>query len=139
VFNKYEYIDHTADLGFRARGATLKELFVNAAQALFGVLVSLKTVFVRQERSVEVTATALDGLLVSWLNELLYLFDTENLLLRDFHIDTMNDRHLEATVGGEFVDPLRHQIKTGIKAVTYHQVYVEKRHGLWEGQVILDL
>ena len=136
---KFEYIDHSADLGFIARGPTLEALFVNAAEALFGVLVSLKTVFLREQRSVEVTATSLDSLLVSWLNELLYLFDTESLLLRKFHIDSMNHRNLQATVRGEFVDPLRHQIKTGIKAVTYHEVYVEKRQGLWEGKIILDL
>ena len=139
VFAKFEYIDHTADLGFKARGTTLEALFVNAAEALFGALVSLKTVFLTEQRTVEVTATSLDNLLVSWLNELLYLFDTESLLLRKFHIDSMNDHNLQATVRGEFVDSLRHKIKTGIKAVTYHQVYVEKREGLWESQVILDL
>ena len=139
MFAKFEYIDHTADLGFKARGATLETMFVNAAEALFGVLISLNTVFLKEERAVEVNATALDSLLVSWLNELLYLFDAENLLLRGFYIDSMNVRHLEATVRGEFVDPSRHQIKTGIKAVTYHQVYVKQHHGLWEGQVFLDL
>jgi len=139
VFAKFEYIDHTADLGFKARGTTLEAMFANAAQALFGVLVSPKNVLVSEQRAVDVSATSLDSLLVSWLNELLYLFETENLLLRRFQIDSMNDQNLHATVEGEFLDPSRHEIKTGIKAATYHQVYVEKRRGIWECQVFLDL
>ena len=56
VFTKYEYVDHTADLGFRARGDTLEALFVHAAEALFSALVSLETVLLEEERTVQVTA-----------------------------------------------------------------------------------
>jgi SHS2 domain-containing protein len=139
VFAPYEYIDHTADLGFKARGATLDDMFVNAAQALFRVIVSPESVLAKEERFVDVRASALDSLLISWLNELIYLFDVERLLLCHFKMNTMSDRHVESVVQGECVDLLRHTIKTGVKAVTYHQVYVEKRHGLWESQVFLDL
>ncbi len=136
---KYEYIEHTADLGFKARGETLEELFVNAAEALFEVLVSAESVVPREKRSVEVKATSLDDLMVSWLNELLYVFEAEGLLLNRFQIQDIKDCCLHATVQGEFVDPARHQIKTGIKAVTYHRLYVRERNGFWESQVIMDL
>jgi SHS2 domain-containing protein len=139
MFADFEYIDHTADLGFKARGATLETLFVHAAQALFGVLVSPKTILLREQRAVDVSAASLDSLLVSWLNELLYIFEIENLLLRKFQINSMDERSLHAIAEGEFLDPSRHKIKTGIKAATYHQVYVEKRHGIWECRVFLDL
>ena len=85
------------------------------------------------------SATSLDSLLVTWLNELLFLFETENLLLKRFQINSMSNQNLQATVEGEFLDPLRHDIKTGIKAATYHQIYVKKRLGIWECQVFLDL
>ena len=138
---KYEYIEHTADLGFKARGETLEELFVNAAEALFEVLVSAESVVPREKRSVEVKATDLDGLMVCWLNELLYIFEAEGLLLNRFQIQGIKVKgcRLHATVHGERIDPARHQIKTGIKAVTYHRLYVRERNGFWESQVILDL
>jgi SHS2 domain-containing protein len=139
VNRRYEYIEHTGDLGFKAFGSTREDLFVNAAAALFQALVSAETVEEREERVVAVQAEALDYLLVSWLGELLYLFDTEGLLLRGFEIKDMKEDSLDATVRGEILDPARHEIKTCIKAVTYHQLYIRNANGMWECQVILDL
>ena len=139
MVHKYEYIEHTGDLGFKAYGATCEELFVNAAEALFEVLVCPESIQEKERRTIEVRDPALDGLMVSWLGELLYLFDAEGLLLRRFEIKNMKHDRLRATVWGEVVDLTRHEIKTGIKAVTYHQVYVRQHRGIWQSQVILDL
>jgi len=139
VLPKYEYVEHTADLGFRAYGTSPELLFANAAEALFEVLVSLETIRPKEERIVEVEAPGFDALMVSWLNELLYLFDTEGLLLKLFEIKRIEEDYLRATVCGEFMDPARHEIRTGIKAVTYHKLYVRKNDGMWETQVIVDL
>jgi SHS2 domain-containing protein len=139
VPQEYEYIDHTGDLGFRAYGKTREALFAHAARALFEVLVSPETVEAKEERVVVVEAAALDELMVSWLAELVYLFDTEGLLLKEFEIKRLTEKHLDASVWGEPLDPRRHEVKTGIKAVTYHQLYVKKENGTWETQVILDL
>ena len=136
---EYEYIEHTGDLGFKAYGTTREALFSHAAEAFFEALVRLETVQEKEERLIEVEADALDELMVGWLSELLFLFDTETLLLRRFEITHMKDRSLKATVSGELMDPTRHEIKTGIKAVTYHRLYVKQRAGIWEAKVILDI
>jgi SHS2 domain-containing protein len=136
---KYEYIEHTADLGFKAYGATQEELFVNAAEALFEVLVSLETIQPSEERAVKVEAQGLDGLMVSWLSDLLYLFETQHLLLNRFCVESIKSDSLEATVHGEVLDPARHEIKTCVKAVTYHKLYVTRGSGMWESQIFLDL
>jgi SHS2 domain-containing protein len=136
---KYEYIDHTGDLGFKAYGTTREALFSHAAEAFFQAIISLETIQQKEERLIEVGAAALDELMVGWLSELLFLFDTEHLLLRRFEITNMKDCGLKARVRGEVMDPTRHEIKTGIKAVTYHQLYVKQRGGIWEAQVILDI
>ncbi len=139
MLEKYEYIDHTADLGFKAWGTTKEALFVHAAEALFGIMASVEAIEPEREKVVEVHASALDDLLVSWLNELVFLFDAEGLLPGQFVIEDMKDDSLRARVWGEPVDPDRHGIKTGVKAATYHKLYVEKRDGLWECRVFLDL
>ena len=136
---EYEFIEHTADLGFKAYGATLEELFTNAAKAFFEAMVTLEDVSEGTERFIAVEADAPDNLLVSWLGELLYLFDTERLLFKRFQVKRIENNSLEANAWGEVFDPARHQIKTGIKAVTYHQLYVEKKDGSWEARVILDI
>ncbi|NVL90472.1 MAG: archease [Desulfobacterales bacterium] len=136
---KYEFIEHTADLGFKAYGAGLEELFAHAAEALFETLVSLESIKEREERSIEVEADALDDLMVSWLGELLYLYDTEGLLFKGFQVKQIENNRLEANVRGEILDLARHEIKTEIKAVTYHQLYVKKIGGTWEARVIFDI
>ena len=94
VARKYEYIEHTGDVGFKAYGATCKELFVNAAEALFEVLVCPEGIREKERRTIEVESPALDGLMVSWLGELLYLFDVEGLLLSRFEIKSMQQKRL---------------------------------------------
>lgn len=139
VPKKYEFIEHTADLGFKAYGETLEELFVHAAEAFFEALVAPESVEERKERSIKVGAEVLDNLMVSWLGELLYLYDTERLVFKRFQVKRIKDNQLEAIARGEVLDPARHEIKTGIKAVTYHQLYVKEAEGGWEAQVILDV
>jgi SHS2 domain-containing protein len=139
VSKKYEFIEHTADLGLKAYGASIEELFVNAAEGLFDALVSPKSVEEREERVIEAEAEALDELMVSWLAELLYIHDTEKLVFKRFEVKRLKDNQVEAIARGEVLDHARHEIKTGIKAVTYHQLYVEESEGSWETQVIFDI
>ncbi|NVM21480.1 MAG: archease [Desulfobacterales bacterium] len=136
---KYEFIEHTGDLGFKAYGTSLQALFAHAAEALFETVVPVESIKEREKRVVEVAADALDNLMVGWLSELLYLFDTEGVLLRRFEVKAIADDHLKALVWGELLDPARHEIKTGIKAVTYHKLYVRQTNDAWEAQVILDI
>ena len=139
MITKYEFIEHTADLGFRAFGATVEALFAHAGEAFFEALVNLETVEERIEKTIEAEAEALDNLMVNWLDELLYLYETEGLLFKRFQVKSIQEYALQVTAAGEVLDLARHEIRAGIKAVTYHQLYVEERGGLWEAQVILDI
>ena len=136
---KFEYLEHTGDLGFRAFGKNLPDLFRHAAEALFQVITDPATVRSAESRSITVKATSLDELLISWLNEFLYLFDTQGLLFRDFDFIFLNEQALEATARGERYDQSRHPIKTTVKSATYHQLQIRQADGIWEAQVILDL
>ena len=44
MMKRYELIDHTADVGLRAFGKTLPELFRNAAIGLFEMMTDLEKV-----------------------------------------------------------------------------------------------
>ncbi len=132
-------ISHTADTGFRLVAGTREQVFVLAAQALYGVITDRRRIRAREQR--EVTAEAPDqaALLVAWLNELLYLLDTTGFLGKNIRILELTAHRLKAAVAGESRDPERHVDKTAVKAATYHRLSLQRTPAGWEATIILDL
>ena len=134
----FEIIEHTADVGIKAYGTNMEEAFVNAARGLFSLITELDDVEEVEYRDVEVTAPDQEGLLVEWLNELIYLFDVENIIFRRFDITRLNDTQLRARSYGQRVDSSRHKLKTGVKAATYHMLKIDRDNGC-RVQVLFDI
>ena len=134
----FEFIDHTADVGIVAYGGSISQAFANAARALFSLITELDLVEEVLYRDIELTAPDEEGLLVEWLNELIYLFDTEYIVFKRFDVSVLNNSQLRARSYGEKVDSSRHQLKTGVKAATYHMLVVSKGNG-YRVQVIFDI
>jgi SHS2 domain-containing protein len=134
----FELIDHTADVGIIAHGASINQAFANAARGLFSIITDLDDIREVTHRDIKATATDQESLLVAWLNELIYLFDTENIIFNRFDITRLNNTRLEARIYGEKVDTSRHKLKTGVKAATYHMLKVEKSNG-YQAQVLFDI
>jgi SHS2 domain-containing protein len=137
--NRYETFDHTADIGIRVCGATVEEVFANAAYGLFDLLTDLTSVRICQSREIAVEGADREDLLVRWLSELLFLCEGEGYLFREFSFLSLTPTSLKAVARGEMMDPSRHKIRSEIKAVTYHQVEVAQKDGRWAGRVIFDL
>ncbi len=135
---EFEILNHTADVGIIAYGASMNEAFANAAKGLFSLITELDDVEEVIYRDIELTAPDQESLLVSWLNELIYLFDVENILFKRFDITELSETRLKARSYGEKVDVSRHQIKIGVKAATYHMLKIEKNNGI-RAQVLLDI
>ena len=135
---EFEIVDHTADVGIIAYGADIRQAFANAAKALFSLITELENVEEALHRDIELTATDQESLLVEWLNELIYLFDTENVIFKRFDIVQLDRTQLKARIYGEKVDRAKHEIKTGVKAATYHMLKVDKDDGC-KVQVIFDI
>ncbi|MGA2464578.1 MAG: archease [Thermodesulfobacteriota bacterium] len=136
---RFEVLDHTADIGLIVYGEDLKTLFENAGEAFFHLITDLKKVRRRVEKRIEVKGEDLERLMVDWLSELLYLHDVENLLFKGFKVESVGEGGLKARVKGEPFQEGVHVIKTGVKAVTYHQIEVRKENGRWRAQIIFDL
>jgi SHS2 domain-containing protein len=135
----FETLDHTADTGFRAWGATVAELFENSARAMLALSADISAVEEREERSIALEAEDYASLLVDWLNEILYLFDSDGFAPKRFCVDEITPQRLKARLIGEPRDPKRHPWTLIIKAVTYYELRVEQRNGRWESQVFLDI
>ena len=136
---RFEFLDHTADIGLIVNGEDLKALFENAGEALFHLITDLRKVRRRTERRIEIGGESLERLMVDWLTELLYLHEVVNLLFKGFKVESVGEDGLRAEVRGESFREGVHVIKTEVKAVTYHQIDVRKENRHWKAQIILDL
>ena len=134
----FEILNHTADVGIIAYGVDIKQAFANAARGLFSLITDLGKVKEVLHRDAELTATDEESLLVEWLNELIYQFDTEGLIFKRFDISRLDNTRLKARGYGEKVDRSRHRLKMGVKAATYHMLKVERGDG-GKVQVLFDI
>ena len=134
----FEILDHTADVGIIAYGADMSQAFANAARGLFSLITELDDVEEVLHRDIELTATDEESLLVEWLNELVYQFDTENIIFKRFDIIQLDNTHLKARSYGEKADSSKHKLKTGVKAATYHMLKVGKGD-VCKVQVLFDI
>lgn len=145
----FKILDHTADVGFKARGASLTDLFETAAQAMFSIEYDTSTVGFEKELSVEGNADDLEGLLAVWLSELLFLHDARDFVPGDFMVVEIGEPPMRRaggprlivrgavrgrTLGGWF-----EQTGPQIKAVTLHGLELKKKRRGYEANVYLDV
>jgi SHS2 domain-containing protein len=154
----YRYLEHTADAGIEATGATLAEAFAAAADGLAGWLCDARTVAERDTREFAVSAADMESLLVDWLNEVNFAFEVEHFAFRRFEVkefvelelangggpagqaDTSRaGASLRAVGYGEPLDPARHHPGEQVKSVTYHGVRIGKTADGWLVRVFLDI
>jgi SHS2 domain-containing protein len=135
----YEVFEHTADIGIHAYGNTLAELFLHAAQGMESLMVTPEQVQAVTSREITVEGHDNVSLLIAWLNELIFLFDTEYLLFRAFVIDAISETRLSARASGEKYDAQRHDISSAIKAVTWHEASVTQSDEGYKARIIFEI
>jgi SHS2 domain-containing protein len=136
----YEYLEHTADVKFRAYGKSPDEMLDNAALALFNSMIDTATVQATETWMVELSGPDLEQLAYEWLSELVFLFETEFAVFSTFDVKLHqnSDWSLQAAIGGERIDKSRHAFDNEVKAVTLHEFEV-KKNDFWCIQVVLDV
>ena len=117
----------------------LAGLFVEAARALFDILTDRETVLPCERVSVQMEAESTEQLLVSWLSELLFIYETERKLFSAFEIRHIDEKHIDAYALGERLDAERHPIDREIKAVTYHRLQLVREGGSFKTAIVFDL
>jgi SHS2 domain-containing protein len=135
----FEIFEHTADQGIRATGNSLSEVFMNISRAFSVLSTDPETVTTEEEFIVEISRDETEELLIAWLNELIFIQDTEKVFLVKFEIEILSPPLLKARVMGEKMDREKHTFKSSIKAATYHGLKLEQIGNTWHGQVIFDV
>jgi len=135
----YQIIDHTADLGIIVKGVNEKDVFIRAAYAMTDIMVkgdiNKKTVI----KDVSLQGDDFPDLMVKWLGEILYLFNGEKLVVHSIEITSISSIMLQSTLTLSSFEPKDHQVKREIKAVTYHQIFVDNVNDGWQARIIFDI
>ena len=137
--DRFEFLDHTGDIGLKVWSSTLDGIFRQAAEGMFSVITDFHKILPKQEIDVSLVSENNSELLVRWLNHLNFLFSADGILTRRFGKLTIKNGQLETTILGETFNPEKHEINREIKAVTYHQLILEQQDKNWFAQVIFDL
>ena len=137
---RYEPLEHTAEAGIIARGATLAEAFANVAEGMYDLMLELDGVEEQESRELALEDQNSEALLVDWLLELLFLTETEGLVFRRFAVDELSETRLRARVWGERFDPERHRShNVVVKAVTHYLLEIGREDGGYRVQVLFDI
>jgi len=140
----FEQIDISGDAGIRAFGRDIPELFRNTAAGMYSLITDLDGIRPDRDLTVTVENPTLEGLLVSWLNELIFHFDTYGFICREitfsgFVLPDDKPGTIRASLSGEEFDTERHERRLLLKAATYHKLRIEKVEGRWVAEVIFDI
>lgn len=138
--------EHTADVGVEATGPDAETVLVEAAHGLAEVIAGTTLHGHPREGLVErtffVEAPDRESLLVAWLSELVWQFESERLLWAGGGVRlSQTEDGLRMDVGGNLAryDPARHGGGVEVKAVTYHGLFFGPHGDGWRARVILDI
>jgi SHS2 domain-containing protein len=135
----FQILDISGDVGLKAFGESINEVFMNAAIGMYNLITNLDGIAENKTIDVSVESLSMEGLFVSWLNELIFHFDAYGFVGKKIDIKHFSDNKIIATITGEEFDPERHDRKLLIKAATYHKLRIEKGDETWEAEVIFDI
>lgn len=139
---KYKFLEHTADAKFQAFGKSMEEAFGNAALAMFSIITDTKKIDEKMKKGIAAEGHDLKSLLYNFLEELLFLIDTEHYLLNHVEEVVIHKKDgkyfAEAiAVGDRYSD--KYETHGDIKAITYNEMDIKEEKDKVMVQVVLDL
>jgi SHS2 domain-containing protein len=135
----WEHFEVEADVGVHGWGPSRGEAFAQTTLGVFALLVPPDEVQAREQREVRAQAEGREALLVTWIDECLYVHEIEGFVVRSVELTVCTDTLAHGVLHGEPLDPARHRPGTVVKGATYHRVMVEARDGAHEVRVIVDV
>jgi protein archease len=135
----WEHFEVEADVGVHAWGPTLEACFRQCALGVFTLIVPIEAVAPVETREASAQAETVEALLVSWINELLYLHEVEGFAVHDVAEPRIEGSRAHGTLTGEPVDLDRHPRGIQVKAATFHQLALDRRPGHVDARLVLDI
>lgn len=150
---RFEIIDVSGDAGIMAYGKSIEGLFENAAVGMYTLMTNPDSIQEKRSIDVAVEKDSLEGLLVAWLNELIFRFEVDGFVGKRIVVTASTSTQgntscgsnadepfaMRASLSGEDFDPSRHEGKLLLKAATYHNLRIEKKSNIWSSRIIFDV
>ncbi|MCY0860389.1 MAG: archease [Sulfolobaceae archaeon] len=137
---KFEFFDHTSDVGIRAFGKTIDEAFENSALAVFEIMTDTSKVRPLKKIEVNVNGFDLENLLYRWIEVLLAEYDDSLSLFSKFKVKVDKEKNsLTGEAIGEKFDPGIHERRTVVKAMTYHELEIAEDENGWKISFVVDI
>jgi SHS2 domain-containing protein len=139
----YEFLDHTADVSVRAWGASMAEVFEQAAHALMETMWVDSAIELTETKEIRADGDDQPELLVNFLSEFLYLFDADEFAIGQINVQDIYEDggawHIVAEARGELFSLDKHHPGTEVKAITYSYIKVEENEGQFEIEIVFDI
>ncbi|MGH2768342.1 MAG: archease [Actinomycetota bacterium] len=142
----FEVLSHTADVGFRARGGTLEDLFEISAEAMLSLEYDLSEASPSEEVGLQAQGEDLEELLYGWLSELLWIHDAEEFVPAEVVVAEVvrpgpdgSEFIVRGSARGRRLGDWFRQTGPQLKAVTMHGLSVAEADGSYEATVFLDV
>ncbi len=127
----YQFLEHTADVWVRAIGNTLEQAFEQCVYGLMNTMIENNSEI--EEKIIhtfEIEEESKGSLLIAFLSDFLFLFDTEYLIFHRIQIDSIkqlssNRYVLKATGYGDEFDSSKHISDIEVKAITYSYLKID--------------
>jgi SHS2 domain-containing protein len=136
----FQLLEHPSDIGILARGTSREDALIEASKGLVTILVNPENFHPIEERDFKATGSDSAAQVINWLNEILFFFDTEGMVFVEFAIDSWTPDEIAGRARGERFEIDRHELRTAVKAATYHQFEGHPTaEGGWEFRVFVDV
>lgn len=137
----YQFVPHTADEKFIVKAKDLDDAFTTCVDAFYEIMIPEQKVQKKVTKTISLSAKRLRSLLFDFLNELVFVFDDEDVLLRNvelLHIEDKGDEYsLTATLIGD--KHYSYDVVTEIKNMTYSDMLIEQEKGSVKITVVVDI
>jgi SHS2 domain-containing protein len=138
---RYEHLEHTADIKFKAYGKSLEELFTNILKACTNILTDVNNIKPKSQTNINLKAKKIETLAYDFIEELLFLIDTEGLIFNNFQditiTQTKDEFILDGTLIGDHYN--NYEINGDIKAATYNEMKLIKESNNYEITIVVDI
>jgi SHS2 domain-containing protein len=131
----FQEIEHTADTAIRVWASELPGLFEEAARGMYYLTGTLLLNKIRKSLTIVLQAQELEGLLVMFLEELLFISESENLGFDHYNIEIKDGFLLTARLEGTKIREKRKEIK----AVTFHNMVISRTNLGYEVIIVFDV
>lgn len=135
----YRFLEHTADVQFEADGGSIEEAFSSSFLALKETISGEIAISDKIKKKLEIKGEDLQNLLYKFLEEFLFLLDSEDFLASKIDRLEIDEKTftLSAEVSGD--NGQHYNFTNDVKAITYNEMSVEEKDGKWVVRVVLDV